>query len=380
MPHPTSGEPLFDLVQTYASLGDHRTGTDVDHSTARWMADALASRGLEVGLEPLSFDQWRSSSRLLAAGLEVFHLPVYYEWTGSIDTTDVHVGSFDPISGGFPEVLTAPIEHARASGAAAAVLVTQHPNGSLVAVNRVLGAAGSGVPTVLVAGRDHGQLRSGRVELRLAAEVVAGTTANVVATNGVAGRPLMLTTPLNGWFGCAGERGTGIAVLLDLVERFADRPLLVVATGGHELGFFGAHRWVAAHRDVQPSAIVHVGASVAVEEDAGDGRRRLATTRMALTSVPTRRAGALAAPLARAGLDLRADNERWIGEGEAWSRIGVPLLSFTGAGVDFHTPEDTPERATSPDALAAVAAAIGDAAQALDDRARRGVSAGGSGA
>ena len=56
---------------------------------------------------------------------------------------------------------------------------------------------------------------------------------NLEARNGL--EAVLITTPLTGWFGCAGEQGTGVAVLLDLVERFADRPLLVLATGGHEL-------------------------------------------------------------------------------------------------------------------------------------------------
>ena len=55
-----------------------------------------------------------------------------------------------------------------------------------------------------------------------------GSSGNVVAFVGASGAarvgqavevaPLMITTPLSGWFRCAGERGPGIAILLALVE------------------------------------------------------------------------------------------------------------------------------------------------------------------
>ena len=52
---------------------------------------------------------------------------------------------------------------------------------------------------------------------------------------------------------------------------------------------------------------------------------------------------------------LAPDVTRFTGEGEAFVRWGAPLLSSTGAGVDFHTPDDVPARVTSPAALARVA-------------------------
>ena len=82
------------------------------------------------------------------------------------------------------------------------------------------------------------------VRLRLRAGLVPGRTANIEVGNGQPGRRLVLTTPLNGWFGAAGERGAGITVLRHVAERLADRPLTVVATGGHELGCLGAYAWV----------------------------------------------------------------------------------------------------------------------------------------
>ncbi len=120
-------------------------------------------------------------------------------------------------------------------------------------------------------------------------------------------------------------------------------------------------------------AIAHIGASVAVEDVSESGERSLAAMRLAMTSLANDEAASIAAALAPAGLALGADTTDWLGEGRAFSRLAAgadgarpaPLLSFTGSGIDFHTPEDTPERATSPAALAAVATGIGDAVAAL---------------
>ena len=77
----------------------------------------------------------------------------------------------------------------------------------------------------------------------------------------------------------------------------------------------------------------------------------------------------MAAALDDAGIRLRCDSDTWLGEGEAWSLLGVPVLSTTGAGPDFHTPSDTPERVTSPGALATVADAVHRAVAAFCDAA-----------
>ena len=364
----STGSDLFAIVEKYAAMGVHRAGTDVDARTAEWVALELRERGLTVDARPVPFRRWVHTSRLLADGSEVEHLPVYHEWEGSLGTDNLYVAAFDPRRGGFPGALAEPAARARAAGADAAVLATTHPEGSLVAVNRIMDA-GSGFPVVLVAGRDLERFATGPRHLDLDAHLEPASTTNLVATNDLDGPPLLLTTPLTGWFTCAGERATGLAVFLHLVERFADRPLLVVATGGHELGYFGVRRWVdeiEEHGDARPAAIIHVGASVAVDEPRTAGTRELIDTRLATTDVDGATAEAMATALSGIGLDLVTGSTGWLGESEVFCDLAVPMLSLTGSGIDFHTPDDTPERATSPGSLARVAAAVGDAVAALD--------------
>ena len=360
------GAALFHLVERYWSFGAHRAGTEVDHDTAAWFAAEAAARGLAVRSDTVPFDRWESTSSLACDGVAVEHLPVPYEWTGSLITDAVAVlASDDPHHGGRPEALVEPIDRARAGGAAALVVPTVHPEGSLRAVNRDLDASASGFPVVLVAGRDADRVAGGSLELRLDAHLSSGATVNVTGTNDVPGPPLLLTTPLTGWFGCAGERGTGVAVLLHLVEALADLPLLVVATGAHELTYLGAQRWVAEHGRTDAAAVMHIGASVAVVEPGAGHHRPLISTRVARTSLSSPDAATMSEALAPVGLDLGCDTTSWLGEAQVFCHLGIPLLSFTGAGRDFHCPEDTPDRATTPQALERIAAAFESTARAL---------------
>ena len=360
------GDALFDLVDRYWSFGIHRAGTDVDRATASWIADELAARGLAVETHDVPFDRWMADSALTSDGAAVDHLPVPYEWTGTLHTDTIAVlDSDDPHHGGRPEALAEPIAAAQAEGAKALVVPTIHPEGSLRAVNRDPEAEASGFPVVLVPGREAERVRSGSLDLSLRAWTEPGATTNVIARNDVTGPPLIVTTPLTGWFGCAGERGSGVAVLLHLADALADLPLLVLAMGAHELTYLGADQWVKANPETDAAAVVHVGASVAVVEPGDDPDRDLITTRMARTSLPPNEASAMSEALASAGLDLQCDSASWLGEAQRFCHLGIPLLSVTGAGRDFHCPEDTPSRATTPNALKRVAEAFESASRAL---------------
>ena len=364
---PMQGEELRRIVEIYEGFGIHRAGTDVDRAVVDWMEGRFAALGLSTTRLDAPFDRYVTDSTLTADGVEVDHLPFFYEWTGSIDTTDVEVVLADAHAGGRDHDLDHTTD---AAATAALVIATEHPDGSLVAVNRQA-RPHDGCPTVLVAGRDHARLNTAdTVRLRLDAWTEPAITTNLEARNGLEGPQLLITTPLTGWFGCAGERGTGVAVLLDLLERFADRPLLVLATGGHELDYLGVRQWVGARRAEHgepPVAVIHVGASIAVDEPADDGSRHLIPTRLAMTDASGETAERIRAALEPAAFIFRPETESWLGESEVFCDLDVPMLSFTGSGIAFHTPEDTTAQVTSAASLTLVADAVANAVDALLD-------------
>ncbi len=360
---------MYGLVEEYAAFGDHRTGSEADHATTQWVAEELNDRGLTVEVASFGFDRWQAHGEVSIDDEAVERLALHGEWEGPVPEGPVLAAGYSVGFGG-EQSFDAVAGAARASGCTSAVLATEHPHGSLVGVNRAPGDE-TGFPIVLVPGREADRLdgaETGRIRVDLTAGTSPGTTANVVAANGVEGRPLLLTTPMTGWFGCAGERGTGVAVLLDLVERLADRPLMVLATSGHELLYDGVRRWVADRR-VDATAIVHVGADVATEAYGDGGVRSLASSRVAFCG-GTPATESVEEALAPGAWSFVPEPDSWLGEGEVWCQTGSPLLSVTGAGPWFHTPQDTPSNSTSPDSLAVCAAALGEAAEALDMAAR----------
>jgi len=351
------GQTLFGIVERYHGLGIHQSGTAVDIATARWLVTELETRGMSTSRQSVPFDRYAYESSLVADGEAVDHLPLFYEWVGEVETTDVDVRLVDTRGGGSVGLIDAAIAEAASSGRAASLLATDHPNGSLVAVNRSTGL-GSGHPVVLVAGRDHDRLaEAAEIRLRLQATTERAATTNVIARNSAAlgtdDQPLLFTTPLTGWVRAAGERGTGVAIFLEMIERFSDVPVLAVACGGHELDHLGVHHWLGT-RDDEPAAVVHLGASVAVDQATPDGRV-LAPTRFGVTNAGGDKGDAMRAALTPGRLTVRTDTDQWVGESETLQLLDVPMLSIAGGGIDFHTHDDTPERATSPAALSLMA-------------------------
>src|SRR5260221_184837 len=115
------------------------------------------------------------------------------------------------------------------------------PVGALSALNRTPLAPAWKVPVVLAAGRDEAALQAAAtagnpVTVRLEGRTVPGRGENVVGRKAGRGKAVVVSTPKSGWFHCAGERGSGIAIWLGLARWLATTELNVVLLGasGHE--------------------------------------------------------------------------------------------------------------------------------------------------
>ena len=96
-----SGEDLYRIVCDYAALGHHRSGTDRDVATTEWFVELMSDLG-DVTTAPVKFDRYEANSELTVDGRTLEHLPLYYEFTGEVDTSDVAVRRFDPPRGRVP--------------------------------------------------------------------------------------------------------------------------------------------------------------------------------------------------------------------------------------------------------------------------------------
>jgi hypothetical protein len=367
------GVRLLDTVREYAALGaHHRTGTAEDARTLDWFERRLRALGAVTERQPWSFDRYDAEWSVIVDGLEVPALPLFYEAAGTAESTAPLVTTVGAISAGAFEGWEAIVEQARVAGAPLIVAATRSPSGDLVAPNRAPAKPGAGPPALLVPGALADRLRSATVRARVAARIVEGRSANILGRLGPGPESarLLLTTPLSGWFRCAGERGTGIAVMLAVAERLAAEgvPLLLNGNSGHELVDLGAHRFAGTRPPVR--AILHVGASVAAGEPDGADLRLTDGVRVRAWAPGAGAALARAfAPLGKAPILVpdaeRTEAESWVGEARAWCTLDRPLVSMAGGFSLFHTPEDVPERATTPALLERVHDALLAAARVL---------------
>jgi hypothetical protein len=367
------GAQLFATVQEYAALGEHhRTGTAEDARTLDWFEDRLRVLGAATERQPWSFDRYDADGAVTVDGVEVTALPLFYEGIGEIAWTTPFLAEADAVpSGSFPGWPTI-VQNARSAGASLAVVATRSASGGLVAPNRSPAQPGPGLPALLVAGGLVPQLPRASVRARMSARVVGGRTSNVVGRigGGQDRNRILLTTPLSGWFRCAGERGTGVAVMLAVAAQLAAEsvPLLLNGNSGHELVDVGAYRFAETKPPVR--AIVPFGASIAAGEPSGYAVRLIdgLTIRAWAPGLREALAGAFA-PLGKTlTLVTDADHVRpdaWVGEARAWCALDRPLLSMAGRFALFHTPGDLPERATTPALLERVYHALLAAARIL---------------
>jgi hypothetical protein len=369
------GNALFEIVEKYSHFRDHRTGTGLDRATTRWFRDELTRRGGKVGLAPFSFDRYRANWWVQIGGRRVPSIPVFYEGVGMVKTDAPVVGRVTAENSASTDDLNAAIEEARMAGAEMAVFATfgeftflgMPPFGALIAFNREP-ELGSGLPVLLVSGEHADALEQGPVQAFLSAEIVPDTSENVTAWfgGGPVDDPFVLTTPLSGWFTAAGERGTGIAITLELAAALAERfPVLVIGTSGHELENFGVRRYLEEVGVGSPRAVMHVGASMAAGTPGPTGELELAPLRLATSRLDFTTSG-IGPVLESAGFILF---NQFLGEGQIWDAAldpDVPLLSMAGSFPLFHTPEDLPELATSPELLETVYGALEEAAILLE--------------
>lgn len=380
---PLSGASLYADVKTYAGFGEHRTGTPGDDAVTAWLERELRAAGYAVERQGFDYPVFSlESAAMELAGRRIDAFPIWTpragEAAGPLSAAPrpgaLAVMSF-PYGTGAPleasAVYRKPVEAAIAAGAGGVVIATQNPLGELVAYNALPNAPPWPVPVVGVAGREGAALqaaaeRGADARLRIAGALHPGRAQNVVARKPGPGKPLIISTPKSGWFTCAGERGSGLAIWLALARRLAARRdfhLVLVAASGHEFDGYGG-RLFAEHLAPKPAEArgwVHIGANVASYDFAlRDGQitrldhpqagRRLAVSEALLPAARQAFAG-------QVGYEKPVDVEVEGAPGELaeYQRRGYrPLVGLVGLHPLHHTRRDLPD-ATGPEVLEPVA-------------------------
>ena len=361
---------LYEWVKEYAALGPHRTGSAGDRASANWLAQRLQRAGAVVTRQDFSFDRFSGDTTLLLDGGEIPSMPLYYQAIGKLTTDNIGTAEFSDgeHGAGLDAALEALIEQAMNAGHDALVIATRSATDDLLAIN-CEPKLRDRLPVVLVPGRYADALRSASLVLHYEARLKPGNSSNIIGRWGPSSSTaaFVITTPMSGWFSCASERGTGLAIALQLGEYLArKRPQLslqLIAPSGHELGFCGAWHQVKKINEA-PAAVLHLGSCIA----AIDARLQC----LVHADKPTRQAVERAlAPLSicpRQPEDHRNPGH-WVGESQCWAKFAMPMVSIAGMAPFFHTPLDLAETATTPELLEQAADCITGVALALIDAA-----------
>ena len=178
-----------------------------------------------------------------------------------------------------------------------------------------------------------------------------------------------MTTPISGWFQCAGEQECGLAVAIFMSRRLSKSFTVdLQLSSGHELGFcVGYH--LAESCDTEPVYVTHLGSCIA----------NINSTMTCICSAGSVTASEISGVLKRLGIKPAippdpTNAKYWIGESVCWASNNWPMLSIAGLGPHFHACSDVPEVVTSPSLLAIAIDVIGDAAQAMANHGKTKVS------
>lgn len=395
-PDPLEGPRLYADVARYSGLGEHRTATEVDIRTSRWLRDELRDAGFQADLHPFRLQQFfLKSAELRADGQRIDSFPLW--WPRPTGSRPVSAPLVPATAGDlrgkiallkFPEIRGASVTPASPvpglvdslvkAGAIGIVAVTKSLPGEIVALNAMAGLQQWPVPVLCVGQRDEAALdRAASAALRIEGEYKTDAEAFETVGRLRRNKPLILiSTPSSGWFRCAGERGPGVALWLGLARWAARREskasYLFVASSGHELSGVGIRSFIE-HSAPPPGDVacwLHLGAGIATYEyrRTASGLEKLATASRARRLYTRPQFESLLAKAFAGQPDLKPIvTDQPGGEMIVMAQKGYPFMGFAGGSAFHHMPGDLPERITGPELLEPVARSLAAALELVEN-------------
>lgn len=402
---PLSTESLMASVRQYSSVPNHLSGTPSSAAALAQITGRLSAAGLRLGGQAFTYPGFLPTQVALSAGSTSVPAAAIapFLYSGTTPPGGVTASLFDGGNGLFDESKVAgklvvvsiayqnnskgvqlerAIEAASEGGAEGLVAVTQgvadYPKWQDTNARR-----GTGPMPVLMVGKS-----SGKAVIE-AAEAEASGTLTLTATTATAcdrdvwgelegaepGRRVVVGVPASSFTPSASEHGSGVAILLGLARHYAAIPkaqrpetLVFMAVGGHEVGWLGLQALMAGPQAsllTGADAYVHLGSSLgaptAKEEPGGeivttpvpDPTGRLHDSENPLLEP------AVAEGFAAAGVPTPNTPPFTASGGEQTYAYaaGIPIASFSGSSLYFHTAGDLPGT-LSPAILAADAQAF----------------------
>ena len=361
---------IEERIRRFESLGIHRTGWPADDQTSKWLVDELATAGVTSEIERFQFPrvEYRNASITVDSN-RIEGVPLYdagFTDYGGIDgefCEDTDPDTFGKIvvatsaERGLPEwsgvAISDRVDELAEQGAVGLVIPHGDRDGQIVLRNAHRIEHPHALPVLQIAPRDSRPLKSalvigGEGVLEVDGERLRSNATNVIATiegSDAEAEPIGIVTPKSGWYGCAAERGGGIAIFLALAESLAalgtpPRTIHLLASSGHELDFAGIRAYARVHREriTGAAAWLHLGASIGAREEP---RPVTATSDDGLHELT---AAAVAAAEVEPAL-VREPGPSVGGEALIISELDTRYVSFLGGHAYFHSPSDTVDQA-----------------------------------
>lgn len=342
---------LFEIASSYSSFGYHRTGSQSQLKTEGWLQQCLKKLTNRVECFDYDYQHFEARTEVFINKKLIPSMALYYEAVGELrdcrnfEVTSVEI-SADETSD--YEVIKQKQKQAGQRKCEVLVVATWGANDSLRAFN-VTPLLKDTLPTVMVPGSEHENLHEGTLSLNYSAELSQRKAKNIIACFGdhSTDDPVVITTPISGWFECAGERGTGIALAIALAKKISKtKPVRLVLASGHELGYLGGFKYTAGLK-ASPAAVIHIGSCLATHGSALN----------AWSNIEDNRFDQFASYLQQVDIPITkvakpSERTDWVGEAECWSHFNCPMISIAGDNPVFHTPEDRIAAATNPEVMA----------------------------
>lgn len=351
---------LFELVETFSNFGPHRTGAGSSEQVNDWLSRILTAQSAKVSVESFTYPHFTSAVTDLTNSTMLEAELLYFSWTGDQVVTKPYFCTVDAQAAEH-DILKRISRHTKtalANGHDCVLVETESLAGGLCGINRAFQQAGV-VPIILAAPGSAQRLFAAPVRIRCQGDCHDRSVENIIAHfPGPQGTGLaVVTTPISGWFGCAGERGTGLALAIN-VAQYLSQELAVdlVLTRGHEIGYLGGYAFVKSYSG-KPEFVLHLGSCLANRSADVDSICFAPIDQMqrVLQSLAPLQGGTFtpANPV---------DENNWQGESKCWASEQYPILSIAGQAPLFHTQSDLPHAATSPEHLAQMLAILKTAA------------------
>ncbi len=279
------------VIREYDQQGIHRTGTNIDEQSARWLARQAQQCGVMPSLGPFTLNRVDPGSCYLQIGQRrIEGLPIFDGGFTDAGGVRGRIGLLESeaeigLAEATPNAEYAPAyaKMRREARHRAIVLVTRGARPGLSPINASHFNEPYGPPVLQVSSEELEWLKA-QAEKRAAATFVAQvarTRARAVnVTAKIEGAdaslaPLVVMTPRSGWWQCASERGGGLVCWLEVMRALAAarpaRDCLFVASSGHELGHLGLDHFIEQRRALVRDAHVwlHLGANIGAAIEPG---------------------------------------------------------------------------------------------------------------